>query len=633
MSIIECGEFPDAIQWDTTGTAFGIQPETFSSKILEHYFQGCKFGSFSRKLSRWGFARTLGECPLQGRYCVFSHDLFQKDKPHLLERFSSRSAAFNKSLQTKKTRAVPPAAEAGMANSQSISARKPEPVARGKVPFASTPQQRADGLQRLLQMKNPTAKQASANLLLQQAAATEALNQRRANLDSMALLRSNNLLASMRSNASLGSFGLKNQLSASSLGNMGQLDPSVSRNQFVATPLGGRSHLGSFGRGSQLSLSSLGSVNDRKSQVPLGANSQSAASSVESNLQSYLGVSRQSLALLRTQSMQRSLGTGNIPLPSLGNNPSLSFPGSRINSLASARSSTLLPQMRNPSVASHVDGPSSSVLFSHSGFPSPSQAGNIQLNQALASSRPIPHPGSLLLSEAPTPLLLAALSRSYSATGAGVSVRTAPVLHPASTSQVYREVNGLSAHAGNSDPPINNPGHNSEDSDGDPDMEATSNLKVGYHAQRWRARFQELCHFVQKHGHSLVPQHKHGKNVELARWVKRQRYQYKLMVDDKESNMTPERVEALESIGFAWDAHDAAWNERLLELKFFYKRHGHCDVSISDANHQRLASWVKCQRRQYKVFQEGKESSLTPKRISKLNDLGFSWNVRDVTMR
>mmetsp|Transcript_18214 Transcript_18214/g.52629 ORF Transcript_18214/g.52629 Transcript_18214/m.52629 type:complete len:116 (-) Transcript_18214:151-498(-) len=39
---------------------------------------------------------------------------------------------------------------------------------------------------------------------------------------------------------------------------------------------------------------------------------------------------------------------------------------------------------------------------------------------------------------------------------------------------------------------------------------------------------------------------------QLARWVKRQRYQYKLMSEGKRSTTTEERIRELERAGFVW---------------------------------------------------------------------------------
>lgn len=95
---------------------------------------------------------------------------------------------------------------------------------------------------------------------------------------------------------------------------------------------------------------------------------------------------------------------------------------------------------------------------------------------------------------------------------------------------------------------------------------------------------------------SQVP-HCYKKNIGLARWVKRQRYQYKLMVDGKQTTMTDERVKLLEDVGFIWDSHAATWEERLNELREFRRIHGDCNVPSSYAENPKLATWIKCQRR------------------------------------
>ena len=82
-------------------------------------------------------------------------------------------------------------------------------------------------------------------------------------------------------------------------------------------------------------------------------------------------------------------------------------------------------------------------------------------------------------------------------------------------------------------------------------------------------------------------------NPALARWVKRQRYQYRLKVDNKTSTMTDERVALLEGIGFIWDSHAAAWAEKLHELKDFARRRGHCNVPSTYPENPQLATWVK----------------------------------------
>lgn len=148
-----------------------------------------------------------------------------------------------------------------------------------------------------------------------------------------------------------------------------------------------------------------------------------------------------------------------------------------------------------------------------------------------------------------------------------------------------------------------------------------------YQAGQWSEKFQELSEFREKNGHCLVP-HTYKENLALARWVKRQRYQYKLMLESKSSTMTPDRVKALDEIGFVWDSQGAAWGDRLGELEQFRQQFMHCNVPSNFSDNPRLATWIKCQRRQYKLFLEGKPSNMTPQRIQHLERLGFEWGLR-----
>ena len=148
----------------------------------------------------------------------------------------------------------------------------------------------------------------------------------------------------------------------------------------------------------------------------------------------------------------------------------------------------------------------------------------------------------------------------------------------------------------------------------------------GYQSEQWSDRFEELVNFQVRHGHCLVP-HVFPENPAMAQWVKRQRYQYKLLTSGKHSTLTQERVTALEQLGFVWDSHTVAWNERFDELIAFKDARGHCNVPSTWEN-QTLAVWVKCQRRGFKLFSQGKKSNMTLERMEMLESLGFVWNPR-----
>jgi hypothetical protein len=85
-------------------------------------------------------------------------------------------------------------------------------------------------------------------------------------------------------------------------------------------------------------------------------------------------------------------------------------------------------------------------------------------------------------------------------------------------------------------------------------------------ASIWTVRFQQLCEFKAQFGDCLVPR-KYSANPKLGRWVKNQRYRYRLHQEGKPSScMTPERIPALESVGAlqawpreTWDSIQGTW--------------------------------------------------------------------------
>jgi hypothetical protein len=150
-----------------------------------------------------------------------------------------------------------------------------------------------------------------------------------------------------------------------------------------------------------------------------------------------------------------------------------------------------------------------------------------------------------------------------------------------------------------------------------------------FHEEKWNVHLEQLRDFKKTHGHCLVP-HTFPENQHLARWVKRQRRQYKLMLAGQiSSTMTQERVNILNTEGFIWDSHDIIWRERFNQLLEYKNLHGHTRVPSYCKENPRLASWVKCQRRQHKLFWEGKRSSMSAERTQLLNDVGFTWEVKN----
>jgi len=149
---------------------------------------------------------------------------------------------------------------------------------------------------------------------------------------------------------------------------------------------------------------------------------------------------------------------------------------------------------------------------------------------------------------------------------------------------------------------------------------------------QWNEQYNELVKFQRENGHCNVPS-KFTRNIRLAQWVKRQRYQYKTKMEGKLSPLSDERQAALNDLGFIWDAHSNTWDERFAELALYKRQLGHCNVPTTYPQNQGLAVWVKSQRRHYNLYWKKGEkfSHMTPERIEKLNCIGFVWNPRKLT--
>mmetsp|Transcript_8279 Transcript_8279/g.23810 ORF Transcript_8279/g.23810 Transcript_8279/m.23810 type:complete len:681 (+) Transcript_8279:162-2204(+) len=148
-----------------------------------------------------------------------------------------------------------------------------------------------------------------------------------------------------------------------------------------------------------------------------------------------------------------------------------------------------------------------------------------------------------------------------------------------------------------------------------------------FQSEQWNERYAELVQYRKEFGHCLVS-NSYTKFPTLFRWVKRQRYQNKLLNEGKQSTMTQERIVALNAIGFVWDTLSAQWEERLKELEEYKEEHGHCNVPSTYGRNTKLAIWVKCQRRQKRKLMLNQPSNITPERIRKLDALGFVWEAR-----
>jgi len=142
----------------------------------------------------------------------------------------------------------------------------------------------------------------------------------------------------------------------------------------------------------------------------------------------------------------------------------------------------------------------------------------------------------------------------------------------------------------------------------------------------WFDRYEELTRFHRKYGHCLVPRYWRP-YPGLSHWLQRQRKNYKLLQEGKESDITIRQIRALEALGFEWSYFHAIWTDRLNELLEYKAIYGDTRVSQKFIPNPRLGEWVATQRYHYKLLQQKKHFWMTPDRIEALEAIGFEWVI------
>lgn len=121
----------------------------------------------------------------------------------------------------------------------------------------------------------------------------------------------------------------------------------------------------------------------------------------------------------------------------------------------------------------------------------------------------------------------------------------------------------------------------------------------------WIHKLDELKAFRAEFGHCNVKQI----CGSLGPWVSNQRASY------AKKQLTQDRIEALESIGFEWllrDSPAVTWQKNFEALSSFSRISGHFNPLDDD-----LRRWIAMQR--------SRSTKLTKERVDQLNSIGFDW--------
>ena len=165
---------------------------------------------------------------------------------------------------------------------------------------------------------------------------------------------------------------------------------------------------------------------------------------------------------------------------------------------------------------------------------------------------------------------------------------------------------------------------------------ASSNSKQpsteGGDKEEWLRMFRQLCDFRAKTGTCAV---KKFQNPELSEWCRIQRLKLPNYAKRKGAIFKDEheQIAMLNSVGFAWSHRQGIYDFMVHLLEEFKKEHGHClvpqhHIVVIERDELLLGRWCDTQRRQYKLFQDGKRSEMTPERIARLEAIGFDFGSR-----
>ena len=129
--------------------------------------------------------------------------------------------------------------------------------------------------------------------------------------------------------------------------------------------------------------------------------------------------------------------------------------------------------------------------------------------------------------------------------------------------------------------------------------------------RKWDIMYESLKEYSNKEGHSNVPQN--YKDKKLAIWVSKQRGN---IINER---LSEDKINKLEELNFVKDVYNMKWDNMYLELKEFYDKYNHCNITSSV--NKELTIWAQRQRAMFK------KNSLSIEKRRKLDEINFAWKI------
>jgi hypothetical protein len=155
----------------------------------------------------------------------------------------------------------------------------------------------------------------------------------------------------------------------------------------------------------------------------------------------------------------------------------------------------------------------------------------------------------------------------------------------------------------------------------------------------WDDMIEKLKKYKRKYGTCDVPKRSRVLEEEflpLGKWVHKIRDRIKQHEEDPESSILDEqRIQILMGIGFVKNATRGSKSQNTLgeSEEETFERHLALLKDTLDAkkpvrNDQKLQNWIQKQRKEYSHFKDGKPCTLTPQRLARLAEAGFTFQAK-----
>ena len=136
--------------------------------------------------------------------------------------------------------------------------------------------------------------------------------------------------------------------------------------------------------------------------------------------------------------------------------------------------------------------------------------------------------------------------------------------------------------------------------------------------RQWKLGLSHAEDYFCAHGDLLVPySYEEPDGFPLGRWVSYMR--------SRRDYLSLARIEQLESVGMAWDAYAAKWEQGYAKAREYFREHGNLQVPFAYKTEDgfALGSWIVSQRKM-KLGTAGR-SALTTEQVRRLEAIGMAW--------